>query len=77
MSTNSETDHTNNSDDEYTSSKEWRVIQSKALDNPSLGSLNLWIDQDLAALEHKFASFVTNSSLKTNLRKSRGSPLKH
>jgi hypothetical protein len=77
MSMNSATDHAQNSDDESALSQNWKTMQSKVLDKPSLEALDSWIEQDLARLELEFASFVSNHSLKANLRKSRGSSDKH
>jgi len=77
MSIDSATDKSHESDDEIPSLEFWKNMKSKVLAKPSFEVLGVWIEQDLAGLENDFASFISNESLKSNLRKSLGSSNKH
>jgi len=77
MSIDSATDKSHESDDESPSLEFWKNMKSKILDKPSFEVLSSLIEQDLVNLEKDFSSFISNESLKANLRKSRGSSDKH
>jgi hypothetical protein len=77
MSIDSAADKSHESDDGSPLPEFWENLKSKVSEKPSLDLLESWIEQDLAGLEREFAGFVSNQSLKSNLRKSRGSSDKH
>jgi hypothetical protein len=77
MSINSAADTSHESEDGAPLPEFWKNMKSKVSEKPSFESLESWIERDLAGLELDFAGFVSNQSLKSNLRKSRGSSDKH
>ncbi len=77
MSIDSAADKSHESEDGTPLPEFWKNLKSKVSEKPSFESLESWIEQDLVALELVFAGFVSNQSLKSNLRKLRGSSDKH
>jgi len=77
MSTNSTSDSKHNDDDESLRADFWKVMTSKVSSNLRLELLELWIEGDLASIETEFAPFISNHSMGSDLRKSRGSSDKH